>query len=96
MNSKVEIVTSAELLPLLSSPVLGWAGRVGGVVRVAYQTTCARDHEYEGFDRDDVDDDIDRYVEIVETFETIGTSSHQAQGGGERVTLPHLGTLCPG
>ena len=93
MNSKVEIVTSAELLPLLSSPVLGWAGRVGGVVRVAYQTTCARDHEYEGIDRDDVDDDIDRYDEIVET---IATSSHQAQGGGERVTLPHLGTLCPG
>ena len=62
MNSKLESVTSAELLRLLSSPVLGWAGRVGGVVRVAYQTTCARDHEYEGIDRDDVDD------EIVETI----------------------------
>ena len=62
-------------------------------MRVAYQTTCARDHEYEGIHRDDVDDDIDRYDEIVET---IATSSHQAQGGGERVTLPHLGTLCPG
>ena len=51
MNSKLESVTSAELLSLLSSPVLGWAGRVGGVVRVAHQTTCARDHEYyEGID----------------------------------------------
>ena len=60
-------------------------------MRVAYQTTCARDHEYEGID--DVDDDIDRYDEIVET---IATSSHQAQGGGEWVPLPHLGALCPG
>ena len=93
MNSKLESVTSAELLPLLSSPVLRWAGSVGRVVRVAYQTTCAREHEYEGIDRDDVDDDIDKYVDIVET---IATSSHQAQGGGERVPLPHLAALCPG
>ena len=35
-------------------------------MRVADQTTCARDHEYEGID--DVDDDIDRYDEIVETI----------------------------
>ena len=62
-------------------------------MRVAYQTTCAREHEYEGIDRDDVDDDIDKYVDIVET---IATSSHQAQGGREWVALPHLAALCPG